>query len=70
MRQAYRGGALAEMDSKAVETCGQRWCFSKALSGMRLVEALAKIGRGDGYRPAGWGTLTVEHSGWGKTFSF
>ena len=71
MSRADRGGASAEMSSKAVETCRQRQCFSKASSGTRLVEALAEIGRGDSYRlAAGRRTFTVERSGQGKTCFF
>ena len=47
-----RGGTSAEMNLKAAETGGQRQCFSKALFRLRLIEALAEIRRGDGYRLA------------------
>ena len=52
-RRADRGGALAEIKLKAVETAGEEadhlLTFSKALFRTRLNEALAGIGRGDSY---------------------
>ena len=53
MRWADRGGASAEINSKAAETASEGadhlLTFSKALFRMRLNEAPAGIGRGDGY---------------------
>ena len=52
-RQVDRGGASAEIKSKAAEMAGEEvgdlLTFSKASFRMRLNEAPAGIGRGDGY---------------------